>query len=368
MTAASTPTWSDADRARIRGGIARLFSDLDDRGATLIGPLNIRLRALARWLDRGRPPRIAVVGRRGSGKSSLLNALTSRELAPTGPIEDTTADPRTYEISLEGSSADWIDTPGLRAGGVDARRLDLVVDTLNTTPPDLLVWAHPASETDAGVDDEVSAIQRILTELARAHGWTPELLTAITRVDELDPPDVIDPPFDDPVKQAHIEAAVQASLRALARQRIACVEALPVAAWFSSSMDLRWNIPLLASQLHAGLRRRPIRDDREELRALYHRLSMDLAALVGRLGRGRSASARDALRAWFVSTLWRVGPVAARSLDLERDPSRLDLLGWARRGLDALGAARSADAIERRALARLADEWMASWSSRAPDP
>jgi predicted GTPase len=360
------PHWSDADRARIRAAIARLYSDLDARGVTVVGPLDTRLRALSRWLDRGRPPRVAAVGRRGSGKSSLLNALASRELAPTGAIEDTTADARAYELSLgEELSADWIDTPGLRAGGVIQDRLGSIVEVLSDAPPDLIVWAHQASEADAGVDEEAGALRSLLQSLHGTYGWSPQLVAVLTRVDELDPPDEIAPPYDDPTKQANIAAALRAAQRALVRHGLHAVAAVPTTTWFSADSDLRWNIAPLASLLRTGLLSAR-RDAGAELRELYLRIAQALGALVAHLGRGRPDGERDALRAWFVATVRRMGPVAAR---IDDDGHRLDRPGpleWARRGLGAVGAARQADFIERSALDRLAVQLVEGFSWRAP--
>src|SRR5512135_1055590 len=71
------------------------------------------LRALL--VDR-RPPRIAAIGRRGSGKSSLANALMGASVLETGSVTDTTAWPRWIDLVHDSRRLRWLDTPGLRAG------------------------------------------------------------------------------------------------------------------------------------------------------------------------------------------------------------------------------------------------------------
>jgi hypothetical protein len=54
-----------------------------------------------------------LVGRAGMGKSSLVNSLLGREVAPVGHYEPTTADVAVYETTIEGVTCKVADTPGL---------------------------------------------------------------------------------------------------------------------------------------------------------------------------------------------------------------------------------------------------------------
>jgi predicted GTPase len=363
MTAASEPAaalcgaFDPVDRQRILGAIARCHSELDARGATVVGPLAARLRALSWRVEHGRAPRVTVVGRRGAGKSSLLNALASRELAPTGAVEDTTGAARSYTLALdEHVTVEWVDTGGLRAGGQSEARADLLRETLLDAPPDVIVFAHHASETDAGIDEDLRDVRAALEAVRAEHGVSPVLLALATRVDELDPPEVTAPPFDDETKRNNIGASVRALRRALERAALRPAEVLAINTWFSSSDDLRWNVDLLRATLLAQLP--AVREERSrgELRALYGRVADALASLVARVGHGRDEPARDELRAWYVATLRRMGPSAARTGDgadgLERDRGPLR---WIQRGLANAGAANIADVVEARALKSLGE-------------
>jgi tRNA modification GTPase len=62
------------------------------------------------------PPRVVVVGRANVGKSTLLNALTGREVAIAHDLPGTTRDYVGSLVDLDGITVQWFDTPGLRAG------------------------------------------------------------------------------------------------------------------------------------------------------------------------------------------------------------------------------------------------------------
>lgn len=337
-----------ADSARIRSAVQRCEADLDARGVTVVGALAARLRALATLAEFGRRPRVMVVGRRGAGKSSLLNAIASRTLAPVGAVEDTTGEARSYAVSVRAAELEWIDTGGLSAGGVAEARADALRETLLDCPPDTLVFAHAASEADAGIDSELEDIRAAFDEMRALHGRVPLIVCVATRVDELDPPEVTHPPFDDEAKRENISASVRALRRALDRHALRADEAIAVNAWHSSDHDLRWNIDLLADALERSLAKSSPKP-REEARVLLSRIADELAVVVARLGRGGNEIVRQQLRDWFAQTLRRMGPTAARAGDASERavasalgaPSR-----WLRLGLERVGVAGAASAVE----------------------
>lgn len=78
---------------------------------------------------------IAVFGRRNSGKSTLINALTGHETSVTSPVAGTTTDPvyKSMEISGIGPCV-LIDTPGLDdEGELGALRVARTQDAMDKT-------------------------------------------------------------------------------------------------------------------------------------------------------------------------------------------------------------------------------------------
>jgi predicted GTPase len=343
---------SAEDRARVALAVARCQADLDALQFTVVGSLGARLDALARLATRERLPRVTVIGRRGAGKSSLLNALCNAERAPTGAVEDTTGGPRCYEVSLDSRVIQWIDTGGLRAGGAARARAELLCETLVNEPPDVLVFAHHASETDAAIDADLEDVAAALDAVKVAHGRRPPMIALATRVDELDPPDVFVPPFDDETKRKNISAAVRALRRALQRHKLAVVDAFAINTWFSATDDLRWNIDVFRASLARHLATAsPAAHD--ELRALLYRVADALATVVLRA----RSTPRALTDEWFVSTLRRLGPVAARAGDRGEAAAKPTLLSapshWLSTSLARSGARSIADAVALRSLRAL---------------
>ncbi len=236
---------------------ARALDDLEALlkripGATSIVKELAELRAL---LVRARPPRIAAVGRRGSGKSSVANALLGAEILPVGAVEDTTRDPTWAMLSLGGRRVRWLDTPGLRAGGVSDRSAR-VAEALKAERPDVVLFCARATELDAGVDADLEA----LSEIMGAEGLAKTaVLGVLTRVDELPPVAVKQPPYDqDQDKLAAITAGVEALRAAMERHGVKAPEVVPIGAWqrFRDGqrvVDWRWNLETLGAAIFTRL-------------------------------------------------------------------------------------------------------------------
>ena len=340
------------DRARILAAVRRCYDELDARSITAVGALDARLLALQLTIEHDRLPRVLVAGRRGAGKSSLLNALCDEQRAPVGAVEDTTAHARRYAVEIDQRWIEWIDTGGLRAGGASEHRAAMIIEAIVNQPPELVLYVHAASEADAGIDTDLEDLRAALEATQAAHARSPAVLAIATRIDELDPPDVTHPPFDDEQKQRNVGAAIRALRRAFDRHSIALADALAVNTWFSATDDLRWNLPALRAAILAHTPP-AVGASSSEARVLYHRVSSALASTIARHANDGDDRAH---REWLVATLRRMGPIAARVGDraelaaqsLLDSPAR-----WLRVGLGRVGVRSIADAVERRSLEAL---------------
>lgn len=213
------------------------------------------LRAL---LVERRPPRVACVGRRGAGKSSLANALLGAEVLPVGAVADTTTAPAWVDLRVSQRAVRWFDTPGLRAGDSVARRRD-VAAALRRERPDVLLFLCRATEVDAGIDDDLDDLAEVRRGTADARGELVPLIAAVTKVDELAPQHLKRPPYDaDPAKRESVDAAVARLKEHLARKGFGDVKVVPVGAyqrWEDGALaaDWRWNLPTLGAALFARL-------------------------------------------------------------------------------------------------------------------
>ncbi len=243
---------------------ARALDDLDELLTRIPGAARLaaEVRDLRDLLVNRRAPRIAVLGRRGSGKSSLANALLGAEVLPVGAVEDTTRSAGWTDVTVHGRTLRWLDTPGLRAGAAPERRSE-VERALTVEAPDVVLWLCKATQVDSGIDEDLEEVRAVLAVLTRVRPKTPapRVVAVVTKVDELAPLAVKAPPYDaDEDKRRNIQQAVEVLRGHLARVGITVADVVPVGAYQrfredARIADWRWNLPVLATAVFAALPR-----------------------------------------------------------------------------------------------------------------
>jgi len=113
------------------------------------------------------PARLAIIGRPNSGKSTLLNRVSGKDLALSGPEPGLTRDAVAARIELEGITVDWFDTPGLRrnADPIEAEAIE-IADTLIRSADLVVSLAEPGGgwpEAPASLDPAIGHL-RVLTK------------------------------------------------------------------------------------------------------------------------------------------------------------------------------------------------------------
>lgn len=202
----------------------------------------------------GREPRILLVGRRGSGKSSLINALIGEPKEEVGAVRATTIYNTWKDISTERGSLKLMDTRGFGESGIgDAQLLDALLENIGEdTPPDIVLFLVKAKEVDARVSDDAKMLKQLLERIAKTYYYRPVLIALVTQVDELDPVDVL-PPFEDEEKRANIADAVSALNEYFVDEVGLTAEVvLPISAYMrfrngEIAADRRWNIDELGT-------------------------------------------------------------------------------------------------------------------------
>src|SRR5690625_680434 len=143
------------------------------------------IKEIVEGINEHRPPRLALIGRSGVGKSSLINALTSSYLAETSAVEVGTkdADVYTYEKDEE-VIFEIIDTRGFEENiQVDTHSAeDELIKAIKDFEPDAFLVLNDGSDRTT-----LKADAKYLNELLNNMDVEIPIITAVTRVDSLEP-------------------------------------------------------------------------------------------------------------------------------------------------------------------------------------
>ncbi len=258
--------------------LARVLERIEDLLERL--PLDVakevrgRLTTLRTLLLDKRPPALVLVGRRGAGKSSVVNALLGAKLAELGHVTAQTGRGRWYEYARDGGAMSILDTRGMQEGSVPAEAdtaksaLESIAVELRAKAPDLVVFVVKATEVDAAIDADLEALERVYEEIGRAHRSPPPLIVVVSHCDLLEPKTVrlhkaAEETREDVLEKLHhvtlAERAITRSIEARPSLRDRRASTLGVSSYMSwrgdatLRADERWRIDELALTLFRHL-------------------------------------------------------------------------------------------------------------------
>lgn len=171
--------------------ISSVETGLEKIPGVVQGDAKEKLQELQELMWNARAPRFALVGRRGSGKSSLINAIFAEEVARVGHERAETAAATWRTFEGERGTLELLDTRGVQEGsrpdtaeeGLSA--LASVIGALKETTPDALLFVVKASEVDSAIDGDLDALEKVYSEL----GWGREvpLIGVLSHCDIVEP-------------------------------------------------------------------------------------------------------------------------------------------------------------------------------------
>ena len=142
-----------------------------------------------------RAPALALVGRRGAGKSSLVNALFGARLAEVGHVKAQTGRGKWFDYKSGRGTISVLDTRGIQEGSKPAEgdpardAVTSIVLELKRKTPDVILFLVKATEADSAIDADLAALERIYAEIEREHRFRPPLVAIATHCDVLEPKD-----------------------------------------------------------------------------------------------------------------------------------------------------------------------------------
>src|ERR1700722_3549037 len=109
--------------------LSRLEELLERLPLDVARDLRLRLATLRVVLLEKRPPALVLVGRRGAGKSSLVNALFGARVAGLGHVTAQTGRGRWVNFTTEGGPASILDPRGVQGGAAPAEADEAAIPT-----------------------------------------------------------------------------------------------------------------------------------------------------------------------------------------------------------------------------------------------
>lgn len=156
-----------------------------------------KLDELSRSIRESRPPRIMVMGRAKSGKSSLINAIVERKVAEVNDIEPQTgkAQWKVYYNDKMGSPIIHIlDTRGLQEAkkpneDPDSRYTptESLLKAVNEHCPDLILFLCEATSVNVAVQEDITVLEKVYEYIDRKYYRKLPLIALVTKCDQLAP-------------------------------------------------------------------------------------------------------------------------------------------------------------------------------------
>jgi len=217
-----------------------------------------KLDELRSLVMESRPPQLMILGRRGAGKSSLINAICGERVAETGSVLSQTGSPVWYLAETSRGKIRILDTRGLgdetkpeSANFQDC--LDEIKSVVDSEVPDAILFLCKAKEVDSRIGEDVKNLKEIRGFIKNKHQYNAPVVGIVTQVDELDPKRV-EPPYENEVKKANIQIAVSALESAFRQNRIDLMRVIPISAYAEYQNGKRiydnyWNIDKVVEYL-----------------------------------------------------------------------------------------------------------------------
>ncbi len=160
--------------------------------ATVID-IRAKIALLRTILLEQRAPAFALVGRRGAGKSSMVNALFGSKVAEVGHVKSQTGRGKWFDYSSDRGAISVLDTRGIQEGSKPNEEdnakdaVSSIVVELKRKAPDVILFLVKATEADSAIDADLTALERIYAEIEREHRFRPPLVAIATHCDVLEP-------------------------------------------------------------------------------------------------------------------------------------------------------------------------------------
>ena len=215
-----------------------------------------------------RPPRVMVIGRARSGKSSLINAICGLKVAEVSDTEPETGKAEWKNYYHEGSDLLHIlDTRGLQEAQEPRQYdsaetpYDSIMQAVKKKCPDVILFLCKATEVHSASGKDLDECELVVKEINKQYQRKLPIIGVLTKCDELSPPKV-PLPTENERKNRNVEEQVKsffAFLKERSELRDHVKNVVPTVAYAEyedgknglilSDQDYRWNITELVETM-----------------------------------------------------------------------------------------------------------------------
>ncbi|WP_171975137.1 protein kinase domain-containing protein [Brasilonema sennae] len=217
-------------------------------------------KKLQRLAKQSRIPKIALYGRSGAGKSSLINAILGRNVTEVGLARATTQVTEIYDYERNGWKLRFVDSRGV-GDSRDHAAFEQAINEVVQNKVDIFLFVIPADER-AYVPSDIDFLTELKSTHKRKHGIELPVILVLNKIDRIQPTSEWNPPynvFDSQIRDAELKTARQqakeANIRDCVMARITEYKTLSsmyvhVCTLWDEYDDKRYNVEELALQIY----------------------------------------------------------------------------------------------------------------------